>query len=376
MVSLARLSLLYDWKRYLAAVLAVAFSGLLVLVQIGLLLGQLGTVTVVLEKARADLWAVAPNTESFDLARDMPASNEMSLRMHPDVMAVQEMIFGFGDWRTPDGGKVMVYVIGLNTTADSLSLPQSFKGELQWALRESGGVVVDIADLNKLQTHLGQSSEVNGKSVSVLGVTKGFRAIGGAYIFTSISTAKELMEGLIDPDYVQFLLLHLRDPKQVESVRMALMPNVAYPPYTLLTPQEFAYQSQDYWMTESGSGASFAFSALLALMVGIAITSQTLKGAILASIKEYATLRALGVSVTALRYVVLEQAFWVGIIGLIITALFTYLIYILANTNYIPIRFPISTIIGAGIFMLCVAIIAGLFALKPLYQTEPADLLR
>jgi len=35
MVSLAHASLIYDWKRYLAAILAVAFAGLLVLVQIG-----------------------------------------------------------------------------------------------------------------------------------------------------------------------------------------------------------------------------------------------------------------------------------------------------------------------------------------------------
>ena len=36
MVSLARATLRHEWRRFLAAVLAVAFSGLLVLVQLGL----------------------------------------------------------------------------------------------------------------------------------------------------------------------------------------------------------------------------------------------------------------------------------------------------------------------------------------------------
>ena len=49
-VSLARQSLVYDWLRYLPAILAVAFAGLLILVQIGLTLGQFGTVTVILDQ--------------------------------------------------------------------------------------------------------------------------------------------------------------------------------------------------------------------------------------------------------------------------------------------------------------------------------------
>ena len=58
------------------------------------------------------------------------------------------------------------------------------------------------------------------------------------------------------------------------------------------------------------------FLAAIVFLVGAVITSQTLMAAVAGSVREYATLNALGVGVRDLRRVVLEQAFWVGGIGL------------------------------------------------------------
>jgi putative ABC transport system permease protein len=57
------------------------------------------------------------------------------------------------------------------------------------------------------------------------------------------------------------------------------------------------------------------FSAFLGLLIGVVITWQTLRGAIMANIKEFAALRALGVSMGDLRNIVMELGFWVGIVG-------------------------------------------------------------
>lgn len=99
--------------------MAIAFSGLLVRVQIAVLRGQLGTVTVVQEQAHADLRVVA-----IQRALIWRGRYEMPLRMNSEVLAVQQMLFGFGDWRTPDGGNVM----GLDIGSDSLSLPSGRYG--------------------------------------------------------------------------------------------------------------------------------------------------------------------------------------------------------------------------------------------------------
>lgn len=134
--------------------------------------------------------------------------------------------------------------------------------------------------------------------------------------------------------------------------------------------------SQTYWLFESGAGAGFGFSTVLGLLVGVTITSQTLRGVILATLREYATLRALGISLSALRAVVMEQAFWVGVAGLLVTAGLTLGVWLAASASAVAIVFPWWTLASATVFTLAVALASGLLALQPLYRTEPAELLR
>jgi putative ABC transport system permease protein len=57
------------------------------------------------------------------------------------------------------------------------------------------------------------------------------------------------------------------------------------------------------------------FLAGIVFVVGAVITSQTLMAAVAGSVREYATLNARRGGVGNLRWVVLEQAFWVGATG-------------------------------------------------------------
>jgi putative ABC transport system permease protein len=375
-ISLARASLFLEWKRYLAAALAVAFSGVLVLVQLALLLGMFGTVSTIIERARADLWIVEGRTESFDLARPMPARYEMLLRTHPAVETVQTLLYEIGDWRRPDGGKVTVYIVGLDVSKQSLSLPNTLDDGLRDALRLTRTVVVDQADAAKLGVAVGDLAEINGQRVTVVGFSKGMQAIGGANVFVSMTTAKLISPLGYSSEQRPYFLVKLRDPSSLEKVQAELQLPGDRPAYRVLTPAQLSRMSEVYWLLESGAGAGFGFSSLLAIVVGIAITSATLRGAILSSLREYATLRALGVSVAALRAVVLEQSFWVGVAGLILTGFLTAVIALIAGQMSIPFEVPWWTLGLTTVFIVTVALGSGFLALRPLYRTEPADLLR
>lgn len=373
-VSLARATLAHEWRRFLPAVLAVAFSGLLVIVQLGLLLGMFRTVSTVIERARADLWAIEGRTVSFDLARPMPARIEMRLRAHPQVETVQQLTYAWADWRRPDGGKVAVYVVGIDVSARSLSAPTTFNQDLRDGLRPLGSVVIDVVDADKLGVGVGDVAEINGHRVTVAGTTTGMRTVGGANVFASRTTA-----ALISPeqdDAASYFLIALKDPDRSGALQAELQPEGEQPPWRIMTPSEFSQASQLYWLAESGAGAGFAFSAVLGLLVGIAITSQTLRGALLAQLREYATLRALGVPVRALRAVVLEQALWVGVGGVVVTAALAVLLALAADAVEVAILFPWWGVTATALFMIAIACAAGWLALAPLYATEPADLLR
>ena len=129
-------------------------------------------------------------------------------------------------------------------------------------------------------------------------------------------------------------------------------------------------------MGEQIIGIFLTFSVFLGFLIGVGITSQTLRGAILSSIKEFASLRALGVSIGSLRWIVLELSVWVGLVGLIATALFTGGVYLLAKAGGLPMGFPIPWVLGVSTLLIVISIASGLLSLGVLKKSQPADLLR
>ena len=377
MVSLARASLRYEAKRFLPAALAVAFSGLLMLVQLGLLLGMFGTSSTVIDHAMADLWVGFAGTPTFELGRPIAVRHETALRMHPEVVAVERLLVGYVDWRDPSGRPTGGMLVGVDPGKESLSVPVSFTPEQRAALAEPGAVIVDEADAGKLGARVDEVVEINGRRARVVSLSTGFRSIGGATIFCSLYTAHLLLgPQWADADSATYLLVKLRDPAAAERVRDILQPRSEHPPYKVWTAPEFSVKSQLYWLLESGSGASFAFSSTLGLLVGIVITSQTLMAALIASLREYATLRALGVSRRRLSAVVIEQAFWIGVLGLGIAGIASAAAWIVANTYDVGMTFTWWAVLGTGAVTLVVALGAGLLALRALARVEPAVLLR
>lgn len=378
-VSLARRSLLYEWRRYLAGVLAVAFSGLLVIVQIALLFGLLHTVTAVVDFSKADLWVIEATTQSFDLPRDMPARFEMRLRGHPSVRRVEPLQLSISEWRAPNGRKVSLLLVGIDCGPASLGFPSPLPPAFREALRRPGTVVVDQADLKKLGIESPQerNAEINGRKVDVVGVATGFRYLGLAIAFVSGETFRETKvdQGAGVIDGASYYLVALQPGADVEKARREMQTG-AEGTIRVVTPGEFSGQSQAYWLLETGTGAGILFSTLLGLLVGISITSQTLSGAILSSLREYATLRALGIPLHALRAVVLEQSFWIGVAGLGITFVVASAVFWIATLADVAIAVTWWAVLGTGVLMQVVSLLSGVLALGSLFKSEPAELLR
>jgi putative ABC transport system permease protein len=118
------------------------------------------------------------------------------------------------------------------------------------------------------------------------------------------------------------------------------------------------------------------FVTVMGLVIGVIITALTLRGAILANLKELASLRALGISMGSLRLVMLELAFWVGVIGLTFSAGLTWIVYQGGKIYGLPMAFPMSSIIGMAGLLMAVALLSGFFSLGLLKKSQPADLLR
>lgn len=374
MVSIARSSLIFEWRRYLAAVLAVTFAGLLVVVQLALLLGLFGTVSVVIDRSTADLWVGFRNTPSVDLGRPIGPTSDAIAWVHPGVGRIERFSSVYGDLRRADGVPVSVVINAIEVAPSGLAFDRLFSARERALLREPNAILIDGADTEKLGASVGATVEINGKRARIAGVVEGLRAIGGVNVVASFSTARSLAPETAEQ--VTFYLIRLKPGFSPVTVAGEIADQRAIPRYSVWTAAEFSARSQSYWLLESGAGIGSGFASLLALLVGVAITSQTLSGAILASIKEFAALRALGVSRRSLRATVLEQALWIGVIGLALAASLTAALAWLGARWRIAMLFPEWMLAGVAALMLGIAALSGWLALRPLLRAEPASLLR
>ncbi len=373
-MSLALRTLIYDWRRFLPAVVAVAFSGLLVLMQAAIILGIFSLSSLYVTRSNADLWIGFPGVQSLDLGRPITPRAELFVWMNPHVRRVEPFLWGSGEWRTPKRGMVNVYIVGVETGVNAMALSDTLAPALRAALAAPGAVVVDEADLHKLQVEVGGLAEINGQRVRVVGTTRGLRGLGGVNAIASLATTRALDPAAGPDGKTAYLLARLDDPARADEVAAALNASGGGT-LEALTADKFARRTTRYWLVESGAGVAFMLGSVVAILVSVIITSQTLAAAVAGSLKEYAALRALGFPMSALRRIVLAQSGWVGAAGLAVAAALAALLAGAARAGAVPAVFSIAMMALAAALVMVTALGSGLFALRRVGQADPAVLL-
>ncbi|OOG55036.1 ABC transporter permease [Rhodanobacter sp. B05] len=376
MVALARKTLVYEWRRFLPAILAVGFAGLLQLLQLALVLGIFGSTSMYITGSSADVWVGYPGTQSVGSGRSIDADVESRILMDPAVTRVEPYIWVDGDWRGPrETGGVSVFVSGIDTATDGMMFSRVLSPALRARLDEPDAIVVDRSALDQLGVGIGQTATINGHQVHVVGIGSGLRALGGVNVLCSLDTARRLDSDAEDvgPTY---LVAKLRHPNEARAVARRLRGDQAFGPYTAWSARDFARLSVLYWLFDTGAGAGVLFLAGIVFLVGAVITSQTLIAAVNGSVREYATLNALGVGVAALRRVVLEQAFWVGTLGLLGASVLGIVLMLLARSQDVPVILNVPAALACIILVMGLAAVSGLAAMRSLRRADPATLLR
>ncbi|MFC7377011.1 ABC transporter permease [Brevundimonas sp. GCM10030266] len=390
-MSLALSTLLYEWRRYMAAVMALALSGLLVLAMTGVFIGIGKGFTATIERSSADIIIMQPGAKSLmNGSTGVPRRFIPLAYRNPAVVEVQPLDRGWGQFQSvknydptmsqaerarqgaPRQEQVSVQII--DTTPGAVTIPTDYSPELVDALRQPFTVAVDETALPKLGVKLGEKAMFNGSTVTVVGITRGYPNMMQASVVMSRDSLRMLGQTSTGPR-VGPLMIKLSDPSQAERVA-----------------EELNVQGDGQWkawtrqqLADANAGAMFEEGILviiiggcvvLGTIIGVAITWQTLRGAIMANIKEFASLRALGVGMGSLRRIVMELSFWVGCVGVVAAIFLTWLVSLLALANAVIIALPPMLLIIVGGGLILIAMLSGLLSLGILKNSQPADLLR
>ncbi|MGB8896388.1 MAG: ABC transporter permease [Pseudolabrys sp.] len=117
---LALRNLFHDRLRFIATVIGIVFSIVLVTVQMGLYLGFGRMVTTMIDHASADLWIMPRGTKCFEDPSLLVARKRFRARAINGVADALPIVIGFADWRMPSGGTTPVFVIGSDLRSKGL----------------------------------------------------------------------------------------------------------------------------------------------------------------------------------------------------------------------------------------------------------------
>ncbi|HUZ12790.1 MAG TPA: ABC transporter permease [Caulobacteraceae bacterium] len=379
-MSLALATLVYEWRRYLAAVVALAFSGLLVLGTTGLFTGIVHSVLATTERSRADLFILPFATpQLINSDSSLPDRVKPLIYMNPEVVDVESFDGGGAKWvnvAKPGEKQVQTFVQtwAVDTGRDALTLPVDYPDQVRLALAEPGAVAADATDLARLGVKLGDTASLNGKTVWLRAVLHGYPGVTQPTVIMSRDTARLLgmgdQKGKTGP-----LMVRIADPAKADLVA-AQLNAAAHGAYRALTRAQLNRNDERALLSEQIIGVLLVFFIFLAIGIGIGITSQTLRGAILSNIREFASLRALGISMASLRLIVIELSFWVGVAGLAAAALFTFLISFATGAIGLPLVIRPNVAAWVGAMLMILAVVSGAMAMGILKKSQPADLLR
>jgi putative ABC transport system permease protein len=387
-MSLALSTLIYEWRRYMAAIVALAFAGLLVLSVVGLFMGIGQAFNAPIERSPADVMVLGPKaTALFGGGAGLPRRIIPQIYMHPGVAEVMDLEGGGGLWQNdPNAGsktgkastdqaqRSFVQTISVDNREGSVTVPTDFGPDVRTALDEPYAVAIDSTAMRSLGVKLGDKASLNGHTIKVRYILHGYANVAQAMVFMSRQTARLIGLGNTGPR-VGPLMVKLKDPSQATKVRDELNAH-AYDQYRAWTRPELAAANQQQLLKNNIIGIMLIGGLVLGGFVGTVITWQTLRGAIFANIKEFASLRALGVSMGSLRWIIMELSFWVGIAGLGFTAVLTWAMTMLANFGGLPMAYPLTWVITVVIMLLLIAMLSGFLSLGILKKSQPADLLR
>ena len=379
-MSLALSTLLFEWRRYMAAVIALALAGVLMLALSAMFIGILQSFTATIDKSRAQLIILPAAASSLGGPGGgggaLPKRVVPLIYRHPEVVEVQDLPGDFGRFYGPgQTNPTMVNVMVIDTSPNGVTLPDDFTDDMRRAIEPPYNVGVDSSAVKQLGVKLGDEATINGRTVRVSLIMEGYANSQAPGVVMSRQTQR--LMGTANDDTYGLLMVRIKNTSEKDIKRVVDELNtMADSQYKAWAKEPLAAATVKDAMSEGLLAIILGFMSVIGFVIGVVITWQTLRGAILANIKEFASLRALGVSIGQLRGVVMELSFWVGILGIAASAVLMVGITFLAKSANIPMGFELGSSIQTGVLLLLISIMSGALTLGALKKGEPADLLK
>jgi putative ABC transport system permease protein len=370
--TLASRNLFQDRLRFIASLMGIVFSVVLVMGQMGLYFGFSRMVTTVIDHTTTDLWIVSSGARYFEDLSLLETRWASRLQDIDGVAEVIPVVAGFSAWSLPDGAMTSIFIIGSDFAAGGLAPWNIVEGTVQ-GLGASGAVAIDRSYFDRLGVSgVGATTKIRGLAAKVTAATEGIRSFTTTpYVFTALAGARPYIG--LPTGYTTHFLIRVKPEAGIDQVRQTILSS--FSAIQVLTPDQFRDESRSFWLFRTGAGAALVAGALLGVIVGTAIVAQTLYSSTKDHLYEFATMRAMGASNTYIYQVIICQALLNAIIGFAIAALIGLAIAHFTSKSAVQIVITRNLMIGLFVLTVAMCIASAIAAIVRVVRVDPAVVL-
>jgi len=368
---LAWTMLAHNISRLIFTILGVSTAFFLAAAQFGILIGWVYTTTALINHAQVDLWIMAKHTPTFEYSSPIPKQTVYLARSTPGVKWAQTMFVSWSNWIRPNGSNMSTQLIGLDH--DEVGGPWFMHNGDVHSIQRPKTVLIDELYREALGVYsLGNNGQLNGLTAHIGGFSEGIRTFTGIpHVFTSIKQALSYDLRYLD-DEITYVLIRAEQGVDVKVLQQGLRKRVERT--EVLTSEEFATLTAKYWMLKTGAGIGVVITAILGLLVGAIITSQTLFATTQENRCNYVSLLAIGFEKKILTLVVLLQSVMVSVSGIVIGGIGYMILHWSTERGPLSIAFdPVYFIALTGLFFLISILAAGL-SMRSVFKIDPIEI--
>jgi putative ABC transport system permease protein len=371
-VDIALKNLVHDKTRFFITLVGVTFSVVLVFAQFGIYLGFMRNASIIIDNTAVDIWITSKNSANFDFPLPFFERKLNKAKEVPGVAWADKLIVTWASMRKRDGGSENVELVGFNPNT-GVGGPWKLREGTIEALKAGPGVIVDESAFPKLgYLRVGDYVEINENRMKVVGVSEGARGFTTApYIFTAYRTAQD-----VDPFVAEktvFIVARVAPGYDHESVAAALR---ELRDVDVHTRGQYSLKTRLYWTWETGIGVGFGMTAIMAIVVGMVIVSQTIYTATIEHLREFGTLKAIGARNIDVYGIIVKQALINAVLGFAVGLAVTLSARRLVELTGLVMIIPGWLMVSVFLLTLVMCLAASVISVRKALQVDPLVVFR
>lgn len=368
---LALRMMLHDKAKFAGTVLGVVFAVVLAAQQVGVLMGLLSKNTMLVDNAGADIWIVPPGTTLAQPGQRMSTQLVYQARSVPGVAQASALVLSGTSVTKPGGGSEAVTLVGVDLDT-LLGGPWNIVAGDVSALRHADTLFFEDAQRERFGgLNLGSTREVGGYLVRVGGFTWGLMPFGPAYTFAAIDTARTLagMPG----DQLSFVLVTAQPGVDIDDLARDLAARL--PTAGVITQKAF-HDTIVRTLLSQQLGITFGTSTAFGLIIGFIIVALSMFSAVIDNLREFGTLKALGMTNLDLTRMLIVQSIAYALIGSFVGLGLVGVISEGIRSANLAMIVPRELVFGLPVIMTVLCMLASTLALRRVRKLEPGMVFR